>query len=33
MADKLAKDEDISSRKYNMIHDITTSIDAEMNRK
>jgi len=30
--DKLAKDEDISSRKYNMIHDITTCIDAEMTR-
>ena len=30
--DKLAKDEDISSRKYNMIHDMTTCIDAEMNR-
>ena len=30
--DRLAKDEDISSRKYNMIHDITTCIDAEMNR-
>ena len=30
--DKLAKNEDISSRKYNMIHDITTCIDAEMNR-
>ena len=30
--DKLAEDEDISSRKYNMIHELTTSIDAEMNR-
>ena len=30
--DKLEKDKELSSRKHNIINDITTCVDAEMNR-